>query len=208
MRHDCIERVVPRNGGQAIGEFLVPITGPQPLPRRSGLILRHVCRKTVSHCVSLRCDKAKNSDDPLRLEPANVGGRMAEQFAQHVFVVFGVACRAAIDEAANMRWRAAEFEWRFSHWPSADLGPVNFGQPLERPQLGVAVAAIFGCLANAGWNPCRLEPLHALVWVEVLGPGPDKTVEIVLVADPRLEARETGVRGPRIGAGDTDQRIP
>src|ERR1700733_13906686 len=81
MRHHCIERVVPRNGGEAIGELLVAITGPQPVPRRGGLMLRHVRRKTVSHCVSLRCDKAKNSDDPLRLEPANVRGRMAEQFA-------------------------------------------------------------------------------------------------------------------------------
>src|SRR5580704_17423603 len=208
MRHDRIKGVVPRNGREAIGEFLVPITGPQPVPRRSGLMLRHVCRKTVSHCVSLRCDKAKNSDDPLRLEPANVRGRMAEQFAQHVFVVFRIACRAPIDETANMRWRAAEFEWRFSHWPPADLGAVNFGQPLERSQLGVAVAAIFGCLANAGWNPCRLEPLHALVWVEVLGPGADKTVEIVLVGNPRLEVGETGVGAPSVGAGDTNQRIP
>ena len=86
MRHHCIERIVPRNGGDAIGEFFVPVTGPQSVPSRSVLLLRYVRRKAVSHSVSLRCDKAKNSDDPLRLEPANVRGRMAEQFAQHVFV--------------------------------------------------------------------------------------------------------------------------
>src|SRR5580704_15197455 len=208
MRHDRIKGVVPRNGREAIGEFLVPITGPQPVPRRSGLMLRHACRTTVSPCVSLRCDKAKNSDDPLRLEPANVGGRMAEQFAQNVFVVFRIACRAPIDETANMRRRAAEFEGRFSHWPPADLGALNFGEPLERSQLGVAVAAILSRLANTGRNARRLQPLHALVWVEVLGPFRNEGVEIVLVGNPRLEVGETGVGAPRVGAGDTNQRIP
>src|ERR1700722_3586754 len=98
---------------------------------------------------------------------------MAEQFAQHIFVVFRIAWCAAIDEAANVRWRAAEFEGPFSARPPADLGAVNLGEPLERPQLGVAVTAIFGCLANAGRNACRLEPLHARIGVEILGPLPD-----------------------------------
>src|ERR1700722_3658093 len=131
---------------------------------------------------------------------------MAGQFAQHVFVVFRIACCAAIDEAANMCGRAAEFEGRFSDRPPADLGSVHFGEPLERPQLGVAVTAIFGCLANASRNACGLKPLHALIGVEIPGPLPDEDVEIVLVANPRLEAGESGVRAP--SADDTDQRIP
>ena len=45
---------------------------------------------------------------------------MAEQFAQHIFVVFRIACRAAIDEAVNVRCRAAEFEGRPRDRPSAD----------------------------------------------------------------------------------------
>jgi hypothetical protein len=59
-----------------------------------------------------------------------------------------------------MRWRAAEFEGRFSDRPPADLGAVDFGEPLEGLQLGVAVAAIFGRLANASRNACGLEPLR------------------------------------------------
>ncbi len=38
---------------------------------------------------------------------------MAEQFARHIFVVFRIACRAAIDETADMRRRAGEFETRY-----------------------------------------------------------------------------------------------
>src|ERR1700728_1927120 len=133
---------------------------------------------------------------------------MAEQFAQHIFVVFPIACRAAIDETANMRGRAAEFERRFSDRPPADLGSVNFGEPLERPQLGVAVTAIFGCLANASRNTRRLEPFHAIIGVEIPGPLPDEDVEIVLVADPSPEAGEANIRGPSTDADDTGQRIP
>jgi hypothetical protein len=102
MRHHRIERVVPRNGGEAISELFVSVTGPQSVPTGSGLTHRRVSFETVSHCVSLRRHKERNSDYALRLKPANVGGRMAEQFAQHVLVVFRVACRAPIDEAANM----------------------------------------------------------------------------------------------------------
>ena len=49
------------------------------------------------------------------------------------------------------------------------------------------VAAIFGCLANASRNTSRLEPLHALIRIECLGPFADEDVEGVLVAEPRLE---------------------
>jgi hypothetical protein len=38
---------------------------------------------------------------------------MAEPFAKHVFVVFRIACRAAIDETADIRRRADEFETRY-----------------------------------------------------------------------------------------------
>ena len=125
---------------------------------------------------------------------------MTEKFAQHIFVVFRVACRAAIDEATAMRWRAGEFERRFSHRPPAYLCPVNFGEPLERPQLGVALTAILSCLANAGRNARRLQPLHAIVGVEFLGPLRNEGVEIVLVGNPRLEAGEACIRAPRFGA--------
>lgn len=85
MRHDRIERAFPRNGGQAIGKFLIPISGPQPLPPKRGPSPRHVCSNTVSHRV--------NSDYPFRLQPANVSGRTAEPFARHIIVVFSIACR-------------------------------------------------------------------------------------------------------------------
>ena len=84
MRHDRVERVVPRNGDEGLANSR-PDTSPQPVRAGAGLLSRHVRRKTVSHC-ALRCMKL-NSDDPPP-EPANVRGRMAEQFAQHVFVVF------------------------------------------------------------------------------------------------------------------------
>ena len=98
-------------------------------------------------------------------------GRHPEKLSVYVVVVLAVAGRAAVDASADVGRALAHLDGQLGQRPATDLRPCHFGQPRERRQLRVAVAAVSRCLAHAGRHAGALKGQHRLVRIARFRPA-------------------------------------
>ena len=160
MRQHRIKHVVPRDGGQLLGNVVVSIARPQPIAHCRHSPPIRLKRNFPIHQSLFPGGGA--SGNILFRKRADLIRGAAEQLAKNIFFVFSITRRRAADETGDMRGRPAQLERRFGNWPQTDLGALDLGQPFERAELRIMIAAVLGRLTDPGWNwrpaaaPCIL----------------------------------------------------
>src|SRR3982751_5629104 len=95
----------------------------------------------------MRIRSWRESDHAVRRQLVDLFGRHPEQLAEHVVIVFPITWRAAIDAAANVRGAFAHLDRHFGNRPASDFGTRYLGEPFERRQLRIGLAAVTRGLA-------------------------------------------------------------
>src|SRR5437667_1906952 len=103
---------------------------------------------------------------------------------------------ALLDASADISRALAHLDRHLGERPSSDLRTRHLGQPRERCQLRIVVAAIRRGLADAGRYAGALQREHRLVRVSGFRPATDEPIESILVQEPRPETLEAAGARP------------